>query len=224
MLFKKNLSLIIALIMAVTTVFSFPVTAMAEEAGIEDTESVVTITAIDALESTVASQEITAYSGKTPTLPGQLTAVNDMGETIQIDVNWTSDKTFEGNAAGTYKYIADLNTELHIADGVQIPVITVDVIKCETTMTGVDSNLSYKSRGKAYDTITVYNGYGRVLKHQMWNGKKWITKKSVNLNDAATQKIKFYYTNDWWKVTSSKWRFKIEGNDGATSYTSKTTT
>jgi len=58
----------------------------------------------------------------------------------------------------------------------------------------------------------------------MWNGKKWITKKSVNLNDAATQKIKFYYTNDWWKVTSSKWRFKIEGNDGATSYTSKTTT
>lgn len=218
---KKKLSVLIALVLAVTTVFSVPLTVNAEPEDVVECSEI--IVSLEELNEEIINQEIVAYSGNVPNLPSELVGETESGEKVAVKASWTPDKSFEGNIAGIYQYTGTLTSEYQIAETVQLPIITVKVIKCTTTITDVEESTCWRSRGSAYDTITVKNGYGRVLKHQMWNGSQWVTKKSVTLKNTNSQKIKFYYTNDWWKVTSSKWRFTIASNEGATSYTSKTT-
>jgi hypothetical protein len=158
---KKKLSVIIALILAVTTVFSVPLTVNAEPEDVVTGSNV--IVSLEELSEEIINQEIVAYSGNTPNLPSELIGETESGEKFAVQASWTPDKNFEGKVAGTYQYTGTLSSEYQIAETVQLPVITVKVVKCTTSITGVEESTSWKARKSAYDTITVKNGYGRVL-------------------------------------------------------------
>jgi len=182
------------------------------------------ITEFAELDEAVGVQELVAYSDNSAVLPEQLEAITETGETLAVNVTWEPDKEFDIKIAGEYIFTPMIDEAYTVSPEIQFPVIKVNVSKCETNITGVAGTLSYTARKTGYDTITVINGYGRTLRLQMWNGKSWVTKKSVVLKDTNSQRFKLLYTNDWWKVTSSKWRITIRSNQGADQFISKTTT
>ena len=173
------------------------------------------ITAVASLKDNVENQNIIAYSNTKVSLPEELEVTVETGENIKIPVKWTPNKTFNRKVAGTYIYTSKISDKYKNSLDVELPKITVKVGKCTTKITGVCKSFSAKARNTIYDNITVSNGYGRTMKLQMWNGSKWVTKKSITLKNTSTQKIKLMYTKDWWKVTSSKWRMYIASNNGA---------
>lgn len=215
---KKKISIVISIVMLFTMM---NLTAYADEVSIPESKPV--IASFMALDEAVVQQELVAYSDSSAVLPEQLEAVLETGESAMIEAEWLPDKEFDITISGEYIFNPVIDDAYEIGEGVQLPVIKVNVSKCETKITYVDKTLSYKSRGEAYDTVTVINGYGRILKLQMWNGKNWVTKKSIQLENTSSQRIKVIYTNDWWKVTTSKWRHVIEENDGAQQFISITT-
>lgn len=202
-----------------------------EEEGSDDTAEDVpeinanNITEIEELDVSVAKQTITAYSGKQPQLPSALPVKTEgTEETVNVDVKWTCDKTYSSKKAGTYNYSCVIPQEYTLSEGVTLPEITVVVKKCTTKIVGAETSRTPKARYTMYDTVTVYNGYGSVLKIQMYSDGEWLTKKQITLQDAAKEQIKVEFPNNWWKVTSSKWRMKIEGNAGKTEATTATCT
>ena len=219
---------------------SIPVTETATEPAVEDgaaedgtAEDDVTqvpsteIAEIAAMDKTVLNQTIVAYSGKKPVLPETVSVKMTGSETFEpVAVTWKASKAYNNKAAGTYTYKAIVAGEYTLAAGVTLPQINVKVKKCKTEIKGVAKTLTRKARYTLYDEVTVYNGYGSKLKLQMYNKKsgKWVTKSTVVLKNQAKQVLKVKYTNEWWKVTTSKWRLKIEPTAGKTGWTNKPTT
>lgn len=182
------------------------------------------IVAIKALKSGVKKQTIEAYSGKKPTLPKTISVkLSDKSKYQNIKINWKCTKTFLSKKAGTYTYKGTIAKKYTLAKGVKLPVITVKVTKTKTKINGVANTFTKKSRKTLTDTVTVYNGYGSKLRLQMYTDGKWVTKKTIQLKNKSKQVVKVKYTKDWWTVSSSKWRMKINSTNGKTGYISKTT-
>ena len=203
-----------------------------EEPGTEEdefTEPEVSteIAAVEPLKKDILTQSFVAFSGKKPVLPETVSVKmtgSDTNETVAV--TWKAVKKYNNKVAGTYKYIGSVPAEYTMAEGVTLPEITVKVKKCKTQIKGVAKTLTRKARKSLYDTVTVYNGYGSKLKLQMYNSKtgKWVTKRTVTLKNSSKQVVKVKYTNDWWKVTTSRWRLKIEPTAGKTGWTHRATT
>lgn len=191
----------------------------------EETVNPYNITEVTMPDNAVLKQTITAYSGTKPTLPATLAVRTEGSEAAaDIAVQWKCNKTYNNKKAGTYTYTCMVPEEYTLAEGVTLPEITVTVKKCTTKINGAAKTLTKKSRGTLYDTVTVYNGYGSVLKVQMYTGGKWVTKKKITLKNTGKQTIKVQFPNNWWKVTTSKWRMVIAANQGKTGVTTKTCT
>ena len=213
-----------------TSSFAAAETDAAKEIMAAETEEItetVVITEVEPLDTAVLNQEVVAYSETPLVLPEQITVKTAGSETFEpVNVEWTCAETYNGKAAGTYTFSGSVPEGYTFAEGVTLPEITVEVTKCETEIKGVAKTLTRKARCNLYDEVTVYNGYGSKLKLQMYNKKsgKWVTKRTVTLKNQAKQVLKVKYTNDWWKVTTSKWRLKIEPTAGKTGWTHRTTT
>ena len=180
------------------------------------------IAEIGVLSGDILTQQIVAYSGKKPQLPNKISVrMSDSEEFKNLDISWKCNKTFNNKVAGTYKYTGRISSDYTFIKGVSLPKITVKVTKCKTKINGAAKNLTKKSRSTLYDTVTVYNGYGAVLKIQMMQSGKWVTKKKITLKNTAKQKIKVKFPKNWWYVASSKWRMKIDAGKGTTGVTTK---
>lgn len=231
---KRIGALAIAMVVGFTSTFAIPELSKAAEnrtASVSTTESTDTqepeknqflITSFKALTSTQKSKTIVAYSSKNLNLPATLTATVETGATVRVPVKWKCTTAFSKKIAGTYYYKGTLDEKYTLAKNVTIPKITVKVTKANTNVTGIATSITKKARKSMYDTVFVYNGYGRTMKLQKWNGSKWVTKKSFKLKNTGSQKVKVTYTNDWWKVTSSKWRLYIPSNKGLKLFKSST--
>ena len=203
-----------------------------EEPGIEEgefTEPEVSteIAAVEPLKKDILTQSFVAFSGKKPVLPENVSVKMTGGDAYEtVAITWEAVKKYNNKVAGIYKYEGSLPEEYSLAAGVTLPEITVKVTKCKTQIKGVAKTLTRKARKSLSDTVTVYNGYGSKLKLQMYNKKsgKWVTKSTITLKNQAKQVVKVKYTNEWWKVTTSKWRLKIEPTAGKTGWTHKATT
>ena len=229
--FKRIAALAIAFVVGAGGCFttSFADTATVSQDDLGDTvveEQLTEIVEVQALEEGVLNQTIIAYSGVEPVLPDTISVkMSGSDELEPIQVIWQEDKAYNNKAAGTYMYKVVLSEAYTLSEGVTLPEITVKVIKCETKINGAAKTLTRKARNELYDTVTVYNGYGSKMKLQMYNSKtgKWVTKRTISLKNSEKQVVKVKYTNEWWKVTSSKWRLKIGADAGKTGVTTKTT-
>ena len=225
---SRMLSLGLAAMMLVGGCFSTAFADTVENSPIseEQTETVKMIAGIQNLDEAVEQQTVVAYSGKTPTLPDTISVIMADSEAYEnVGVTWTASKKYNNKVAGVYTYKGTVPSGYSLAEGVTLPEITVKVIKCKTQIKGVAKTLTRKSRKSLYDTVTVYNGYGSKMKLQMYNNKtgKWITKRTIALKNSGKQVVKVNYTNEWWKVTSSKWRLKLEPTAGKTGWTHRAT-
>lgn len=105
------------------------------------------------------------------------------------------------------------------------PINQQENVKAETKIEGAAATLTKKARSKLQDKIVVYNG-GSKLKLQMYSSKskKWITKKTFTLKNVEREELTVKYPDDWWKVTTSKWRIVIDPDDSITGVTTGKTT
>ena len=219
--YKRIASLVLVFMMAVSGCFT---TAFADTEAVQPSAEIAEVAALDAA---VVNQTIEAYSGAEPVLPATVSVrMTGSNAFTEAAVSWSTSVAYNNKVAGTYIYSAAVSGEYTVAAGVTLPQITVNVTKAETKITGVAQTLTKKARKTLQDKIVVYNGYGSKLKLQMYSSKsgKWVTKKTITLKDVDRQELTVKYTNDWWKVTSSKWRLKIEPTDGKTGVTTKKTT
>ena len=180
------------------------------------------ITSFNPISSEYAMQSLTAYSEETPELPTHLEANVATEEMVMVPVEWTCNKTFDNKVAGTYTYTAAIDLAYKLQEGATLPKIIVMVEKCDTKITAIAKAPTWTYGKSAYDTVNIYNGYGRTLKLQMYSDGKWVTKKTYALKDAKQETLKVYYSNDWWKKTTSSWRMTIASNSGINGYTSST--
>ena len=94
-------------------------------------ESGVTGKVVSNFETIKASvKDQTVYIGtniSSLNLPNSLNATVDGKKAIINGVKWISSPNYSANVAGTYKFIAKLPTEYAVADGVNIPIISVTV-------------------------------------------------------------------------------------------------
>jgi len=228
---KRVLSIVLAGIVGFTSLFSLPVMSYAvEDIGDggsrtvtenEDTDSYL-ITSVEELSTEQLNQTITAYSNENPVMPNILTVKVATEETIDVSVQWNCDKTFNNKVSGIYTFTPIINSNYKLSEGIVLPKITVKVVKCSTKIENIEYTPSWTAKNTAYDTMSIYNGYGRILKLQMYSNGKWVTKKTYTLKNANYESLKVYYTNDWWKLDSSNWRIVIDANNGVEGYTSKT--
>lgn len=91
-----------------------------------------------------------------------------------------------------------------------------------STITGFPTSKSLIS-GKTFKvTVKVSSPDGRKAKLQMYEGKKWVTKKTVKLaNGAGVDKVTITFPNTWWGSTTS-WRITVPASSTAESCTTKT--
>ena len=225
---KRYAGILVAFMMMLTVV---PSGAFAEEveenAAVENQEieiDAAEITEIEGLNDSVSSQSIYVGSDKTPELPQSLN-VKTVGydEFIPAEVEWECNKgEFTSAAADTFIFTPVFLEKYILKEGVELPEITVEVVRRSTQVTGIAASITKKARGTVTDKITVTPAYGRTLKIQMYTGGKWVTKKTVTMAETESQTLTLKYPNDWWKVTSSKWRIYMQESSYGKSYMSPT--
>ncbi|MCQ4635604.1 NlpC/P60 family protein [Anaerovorax odorimutans] len=162
-------------------------------------------------------QTIIIGSEDTPHLPGELKALLEgSSEFISVSALWKSQPDFAADRAGTYVYTPEISSDYQIDAAAVLPSIRIKVIKANTTLSQLPGTLKKKSRQTLSQGITVSPAYGRPVQLQMYQNGQWVTKKTFTLSNSKSASLTADFPNDWWKVTSSAWRFFIpeskEGN------------
>lgn len=193
------------------------------QAGYREPEAAqAVIEEIRPLEEAIANQTITVKSGKVAYLPETL-SVRLEGSDSFFDVAavWTAEGDSTADKAGSVSYTASIEG-YSLAEGVSLPVIRVDVVRADTKISGLKTNLTKKSRSILTKNITIAPAYGRTLNLQMKKNGKWVTKKTFRLKEQAKDTLKLVFSNDWWKVSSSAWRLEVPESEEGSEFVSKT--
>lgn len=152
-----------ALILAMIAFVSFmPATALAE--GTERTTTL--ITAFGELEEQIRQQSV-PYGKEISelSLPESLTAVTSADETISVaGVTWVSSPVYDGEKAGSYTFLAALPEGYTLAEGVNLPEISVTVEEDGNAAPFLTLTGSIASVTTAEELIAVFqNGGSAVL-------------------------------------------------------------
>ena len=89
-----------------------------------------------------------------------------------------------------------------------------------TEVKGFPSKKTLKAGNTLSVSINVTYPESRKASLQMKDGKKWVTKKVINLpQGTGTSKVKITFPNDWWWSGKTEWRLVIPKNKTAKAYT-----
>ncbi|MGI6205735.1 MAG: S-layer homology domain-containing protein [Anaerovoracaceae bacterium] len=113
------------------------------------------ITAIEALDEDVAEQNVPLGEalGTVANLPTSLTGTVD-GEEVSIPVTWICSPDYDTETEGTYKLTPQLSSSMTLADGVELPTITVTSLPVYTATFTVEPDTA---------TVTVKDSDGNVM-------------------------------------------------------------
>ena len=111
------------------------------------------------LEQTVSVQTVPVGTAlEALTLPEQLEAVDEEGNTVTIPVTWKGEPEFDGAVLGTYIFTPVLPETCFVAEGVEIPSIQVMVQDMQvTSFIAIDKAISEQSVpvGTALEALTL---------------------------------------------------------------------
>lgn len=190
--------------------------------GGEEVPGKIRITAVKSLGS-AANQKVTLDKVSKAVFPKTIKVRTEGADGYtDLAVKWNKPASMT-EKVGTYTCTAQMTDaakeKYEMAEGVKLPSIKVTVSKAKTAVSGICKSYTRKSRGTIYDKVTVTNPYGRTLRLQRYTGKSWVTEKTYKLGTGKTAAVKVIYSNDWWKVPTSKWRMVLLENSKAGAYT-----